>query len=120
MMGQIVMASNLKKILKNKIMVHCFDVLRYNKESEKYQLVNDKLNNDTAPAIGTTTVYIGDESAKSLRNEKLRKLRALARQVDTRVASYFYHWKQVTDAYRVFLLKNVQEILLRKYQEATH
>lgn len=82
--------------------------------------MNDKLDNDTAPAIDSTTVEIGNESAKSLRNEKLRKLRALARQVDTRVASYFYHWKQCTDAYRVFLLKNVHEILLRKYQETTH
>jgi hypothetical protein len=75
------------------------------------------LENDTSVAIDTETVRIGDESAKSLRNEKLR---ALARQVETRVASYFYHWKQVTDAYKVFVMKNVHEILLRKYQETTH
>ncbi len=78
------------------------------------------MENDTYVAIDTETVRIGDESAKSLRNEKLRKLRALARQVETRVASYFYHWKQVTDAYKVFVMKNVHEILLRKYQETTH
>jgi len=36
MMGQIFMAANLKRTLKNKILAHCFDMLRYNKESEKY------------------------------------------------------------------------------------
>jgi len=35
-MGQIVMAGNLNKTLKNKMMASCFDALRINKESEKY------------------------------------------------------------------------------------
>ena len=35
MMGQIVMAANLQILLKKKIVAHCFDMLRLNKESEK-------------------------------------------------------------------------------------
>lgn len=35
-MGQLVMAGNLRKILNNRVLVHCFDMLRYNKETEKH------------------------------------------------------------------------------------
>lgn len=50
-MGQTVMANNMLRTLKLRLTLFCFNALRYNKESEKYTLVSQKLNTETAPAI---------------------------------------------------------------------
>ena len=50
-MRAIVIAGNLRKTLNNKLLMACFDAIKLNKETEKYQLVHDKLTNDTLPAI---------------------------------------------------------------------
>lgn len=60
-------------------MSNCFHYLRQSKEQDKIQLVTDKLYLEVMPKIHEVVNVVNSKSEKSLRDKKLRALRAMSK-----------------------------------------
>jgi len=112
------MASNLAvaKFLGENAMVtkkNCFDALRYNKETEKYVLMHTALHEETLPAIEMIKADFSSRTARSTEQNRNRVRDCLQRMIYRQTASYFFKWKDDTDATKDRLRLNLKRLMIR-------
>jgi hypothetical protein len=116
---KFMMASNMasaKFLMENHqvTMKQCFDALRHNKETEKLSQMNQLLHDETIPAINNLNGDISDRLALADKQTQSRARDCITRMVFRQTASYFFHWKNLTDGINTRIDKNLVKMFVRK------
>ena len=101
---------NQKYILKN-----CYDALRNESETAKYDAMYRAVKEDMDPAIESTAAWNMNKDRAILTKSQLRAGNITRDMLGKRLLSYFLLWRKETDIYRIILNTKIKGRLLKMY-----
>lgn len=97
------------------IMKNCFDALRQESETAKYEAMYRAVKEDMDPAIESTAKWNMNKDRAILTKSQLRAGSITRDMLGKRLLSYLLLWKKETDIYRVTLHSKIKGRLLKLY-----
>ena len=101
---------NQRYILKN-----CFDALRHESETAKFEAMHRAVKEDMDPAIESTAEWNKNKDRAILTKSQLRAGNITRDMLGKRLLSYFLLWKKETDLYRITMNSKIKGRILKMY-----
>lgn len=116
-MSSNLVALHFKRNCDTSIIKQCFDALREHKEQEKFQKVNDILNDEELPMIEQLQNQNEDFEVQRKFKEKTKACEAVKKMMSKQLFGYFLHWKEITEDYKEKLRTTIKDKIIKVYME---